>query len=280
MSKKVKIGLLQANFRSAYICSIPGVVEVNRLKEDMQADDFRFNHELLITLTRQAAQKGAQLIISPESYLDGWSANSGIIERAAATIPGPEVDELCSLAHELKVWMCVGLFEKTQDGIFNSSILISSEGKITGIYRKTHETKDVLSSVPYKLGDKLDVYETPWGTIGMLICHDRWYPENARTLALKGAKLVLNPTASAVLCPNHPYSDIHRSVLKSHAYLNSIFWVCCSSANQGGHSIVIGLNGNVMSEGSGQQEVIMVDIDIGSDQGYDFLSNLRPNIYA
>ena len=74
--KPVTLRLLQCNFRSAFDEKIPQVVHVAGRKYPMRPEDVRFNHELLITQLRDAADHGAKLLLTPESYLDGWSYNS------------------------------------------------------------------------------------------------------------------------------------------------------------------------------------------------------------
>lgn len=276
----MKIGMLQGNFRSAFDESDPQIRQNANIVSNFGPGDIRFNQDLLLKLARQAAKDGAELVISPESYLDGWSCRKDIMELTATTIPGPETEELCALAVELKIWMCVGLFEKSDNRILNSSLLISSEGRIVGVYRKTHETMAVLEKMPYDLGNELKIIETPWGPASILICHDRWYPENARAVALAGAKFVLNPVATGVFAHNHKYFSIHRAVLRSQAYLNTLFWISCNGANHGGGSLIMDPGGNVAAEGTQAEEVLVVHCDIENNQGYDFISNLRQDTYS
>ena len=276
--KQVRIALLQGNFRSSFAETIPEIAQIAQFKEQMGPEDFRYNQDLLISLTRQAAASGAELVVSPESYLDGWSFRREVCCKVATTIPGPETEELSALASELKVWMCVGLFEKAQGRLFNSAVLLASDGKIAGVYRKTHETKDVLGQLPYDLGEELPVFQTPWGTIGILICHDRWYPENARTLRCKGAEVILNPVATGVLSPNHKYYEIHQCVIRSQAYLNALFWVSCNCANHGGHSLVVAPDGSLAVQASAEQQVLLAELDSEANS-YDFVCNLRRGLY-
>jgi deaminated glutathione amidase len=277
--KRLKIGLLQGNFRSAFSETIPEIACVAEPRGQMSAEDFRYNQQLLIVLAREAALAGADLVVGPESYVDGWSANFEILCTAATEIPGPITDEVCAAAAELRIWMCVGLFEKDQGKVFNSAVLISSEGEIVGTYRKTHETKSVLAGMPYALGNRLPVFETAWGKIGILICHDRWYPEAVRTLRCRGAELILNPVATAVFSPHHRYYEIHRCALRAQAYQNGIFWASCCGSNHGGHSLVISPDGRVVAEASSAQQTLIVEVDPRAHGSYDFISNLQAGLY-
>ena len=107
---KLTIGLLQANFISAFNEPNADIRKIAHIKSDLTEEDFQHNHRLLIELINQAAGKGAQLVLAPESYRDGWSARSDIIEKAAVAIPGPEIEELCKAAKGSNVWVCVGLY--------------------------------------------------------------------------------------------------------------------------------------------------------------------------
>ena len=277
--KRLKIGLVQANFRSAFRETVPEIARIARNRPTMGREDFEFNQRLLISLARQAVAEGAELLVSSESYLDGWSADCDTVKRVATTIPGPETDNLCAIAAELGMWMCIGLFEKKGSKLFNSAALLSSDGQVRGVYRKTHETKQVLAKMPYDLGDELPVFETPWGVVGILVCHDRWYPEAARALRQKGAKLILNPVAAGIFSPYHMYHDIHTCVLRTQAYTNGLFWASCNCANHGGHSLVIAPDGSVIAEAAAGQEVLIADLDPAEHGRYDFVSNVRQGLY-
>ena len=150
--KRLYIGLLQSNFRSSFPERIPAIARVARPRKEMRCEDYEFNHRLLLSLVGKAAAKGAQLVVGSESYLDGWSFEHGSLSKIALTIPSRHTDDFCRAARELRLWMCIAFMEKTKRAIYNSALLISSRGEIAGHYRKTHETKDVLAKMPYKLG--------------------------------------------------------------------------------------------------------------------------------
>ncbi len=278
--ESIIVGLIQGNFRNAFQEKHVQIRRISDYKETMGYPDFVHNHKLLVRLIRDAAKKGAQLVITPESYLDGWSAQDNLLKQVATTIDGVFVEELKALALDLGIWICVGLFIKEEARLYNEALLIDAAGVLTHAYRKTHETGDVLKQMPYDLGDELAVADAPWGKTGLLICHDRWYPENYRTLRVRGAEVILNPVMSATLWPGHPYFEIHRATIRSHAYANSLFILSCNGANHGGHSFVVAPDGSVVCEGGQEQEVVLCGIDPSKYGSYDFISNLNPDIYA
>ena len=280
--RRFKVGLLQGVFRSAFKETIPEVARVARPQAKMGPEDFRYNHGLLISLAREAAGKGANLVLGPESYLDGWSARLDLLQAVATTIPGPEVDELCATAEALGVWMCAGLFERKGRDIYNSVVLLSSGGRIEGIYRKTHETAGVLEDMPYTLGDAAaGIRDTLGGRWASWCATTDGTPRRWRTLRGKGGRGGSQPGLPLLrFSPYHPYSDIHRCVLRAHAYQNALFWISCNGANHGGHSLVVAPDGRLVAEASGEQEVPVVDLDPDAYGGYDFVSNLRVDLYA
>ncbi len=277
--KPLTLGLLQCNFRSAFDEEIAQVAQVAGPKSPMGPDDVRFNHELVMAQMRVAVADGAKLLLTPESYLDGWSCNKDILDRVVTTVPGPETDELGALAGQLGVWLCAAMFIREGRQVFNACVIINDSGGVQGIYRKAHETKSALESMRYDLGDDLPVFDTPWGVAGVLICHDRWYPEAARALRRRGAEMILNPVAAATMGPYHPYHEIHHCVLRAQAYLHGVFWCSCNSANHGGYSMVIAPDGSVIARAGGDQENLIIRIDPDGYSSYDFVSNVRDDLY-
>lgn len=277
--KPVALGLIQGRFRNAFLEQHAELRKISDYRETITPADIDHNQELLVRLIRQAAEEGAELVLTPESYLDGWSCNDAVLQQSATTIDGVYIQELMELASELDVWICAGLFEKVGDSVYNEAILIDSNGSPAHIHRKAHETKDVLERMPYTLGEDLSVVDTPWGKMGMLVCHDRWYPEAHRTLRIKGAELILNPVATAKFWPGHPYYDIHRCTLRSHAYANGIFIASCNGSSHGGHSIVVAPDGTIACEADLDQEIILCRIDPSVYTGYDFVSHLNSDAY-
>ena len=278
--KPLRIALLQANFRSSFPEQLAPIARVACPRTKMAPEDYDFNHQRLISLVRKAAGAGAEIAVSPESYVDGWSVAPGTMRTASFSIDSRRAQELCQVAKESRLWLCAGFLEESDEAIYNSALLSSSSGEIVGHYRKTHETKDVLEKMPYQLGDELPVFGSPWGKVGVLICHDRWYPENARTLRLKGAELILNPTAASVFSPHHEYHDIHRCVQRSQAYVNGLFWASCNSANHGGHSVIVAPDGSVMAEGGDEEELVIAELNPDAYSRYDFVANRRSELYA
>jgi len=140
-----------------------------------------------------AAQQGPQaldLIVLPEAC--SYVGIEGPHWVGAVQPDGPEVAELAAAAKRNKVWVVAGLFLYDGDVIYNSAVLFDRSGRIAGVHRKVQLPNQEWSD-GIRPGDDFSVYETDFGRIGMLICHETTYPEPARVLMLRGAELIAVP---------------------------------------------------------------------------------------
>lgn len=157
--------------------------------------------------TEQAADQGNDIIVFPELALSGYQCadefghGCSMHRELAETIPGPATEEIAAIAKKKGVYVVLGMPEKEKENpqiLHISAAILSPEGFL-GVYRKLH-----LMGIPpatetncFKPGDSLPVFKTKFGLIGVQICLDFWsYPECSRILAMKGAEIILNPTAS------------------------------------------------------------------------------------
>ena len=152
------------------------------------------NRERIIYYTYQAAGRGAQLVVFPECALSGYVFDT--LEEAresSETVPGPFTAALERVCREKGVHVVAGMLEKTGDCIYNSAVLCGPSG-LAGVYRKTHlpflgvDRLTTLGPGPY------EVFDTPVGRLGMLICYDLRFPEASRCLTLLGADILILPT--------------------------------------------------------------------------------------
>lgn len=150
---------------------------------------------------REAAAKGAQIILLPELF-ETWyfcqERNYDSYNLATLAEENPAVMHFKRLAAELKVVLPISFFEKSGNTTFNSIAVIDADGSVLGIYRKTHIPDDHFYQEKFYFtpGDTgFKVWDTIYGKIGVGICWDQWFPEAARCMALMGAELLLYPTA-------------------------------------------------------------------------------------
>src|SRR6185369_9508318 len=209
--KKVKIGTVQ--------------MSCTKSKEE--------NLAKAISKVREAASKGAQIICLQELFTSLYFCDTEDYQHfnLAESIPGPSTDKLSSLAKELGVVIIASLFEKRAQGIYhNTTAVLDADGTYLGKYRKMHIPDDPayyekFYFTPGDLGYK--TFKTKYGTIGVLICWDQWYPEAARITALMGAEILFYPTAigwatSQDEATNTEQYNAWQTIQRSHAVANAV----------------------------------------------------------
>lgn len=147
------------------------------------------------TLEAHAGER-IDLVVTPECFLDGYAASdkNWSRERFEAVAQdfhtSPYLASLRALAEKHRVSILFGYTEKRDGKFYNAALMVDRTGRTVGQYYKTHLQGHDLRFSP---GEDLPVFETPWGKVGALICADRRWPETARVLRLRGARLILVP---------------------------------------------------------------------------------------
>ena len=163
--------------------------------------DVKENIEHADRLVREAAEKGADVVLLPELFERQYFCQERRYDYYDFAKPVSENDAVLhfkKLASELAVVMPVSFYEKAGCTLYNSIAMIDADGSVLGVYRKTHIPDDHYYQEKFYFtpGDTgFEVWETRAGKIGVGICWDQWFPEAARAMALMGAQLILYPTA-------------------------------------------------------------------------------------
>ena len=152
-------------------------------------------------LVRQAAAKGAQIVLLPELFERPYFCQERRYDYYDYALPlheNPAVKRFSEVCRDLELVMPISFYEKDGTRLFNSVSMLDADGSILGVYRKTHIPDDHYYQekfyfTPGNTGFK--VFDTQYGRVGVGICWDQWFPETARCLALAGADLILYPTA-------------------------------------------------------------------------------------
>ena len=266
------------------------------------------NLKKAVSWVDKAAKKGAQVICLPELFRSQYFCQKEDVSvfELAETIPGPSTEAMKKAARKNKVVIIVPIFEKRAPGLYhNTAVIINSDGKIAGIYRKMHIPDDPafyekFYFTPGDLGFKS--FETKYGNIGTLICWDQWYPEGARLTALQGASILFYPTAIGW----HPHEkekygkaqfESWQTVQRGHAIANGVY---VAAVNRIGHEITVpgtpGLEfwgssficdpqGVILAQGSlDKEEVVMAKIDLNHlediRRNWPFLRDRRIDAYG
>ena len=163
--------------------------------------DVEANKKKLASNVRQLAQQGAQLVVLQELHnsLYFCQTEDTSLFDLAEPIPGPSTQFYGALAAELKIVLVTSLFERRAPGLYhNTAVVFETDGTMAGKYRKMHIPDDPayyekFYFTPGDLG--FEPIATSVGKLGVLVCWDQWYPEAARLMALRGADMLIYPTA-------------------------------------------------------------------------------------
>jgi N-carbamoylputrescine amidase len=163
--------------------------------------EVRQNIENAEKYVRQAADMGGQIILLPELFERQYFCQErqyGYYSYALSAEENPAVCRMRELARELSLVIIVSFYEKSGNVLYNSAAVVDADGSLLGVYRKTHIPDDHFYQEKFYFtpGDTgFTVWDTQYGKVGVGICWDQWFPETARCLALKGADVILYPTA-------------------------------------------------------------------------------------
>ena len=171
------------------------------LVQQANTADRAANIEKLQRHIRQAAAEGAELVVLQELHNGLYfcqTEDTSLFDQAEP-IPGPSTELFGALAKELGIVLVLSLFERRAPGLYhNTAVVLERDGSIAGKYRKMHIPDDPayyekFYFTPGDLG--FEPIDTSVGRVGVLVCWDQWYPEAARLMAMRGAELLIYPTA-------------------------------------------------------------------------------------
>ena len=174
---------------------------VAALQLAFEKDDITANIARAEASVREAARRGAEIILLPELFSDHYfckTQDEAHFASAFAWRDHPAVLAMQGLAAELGAVIPVSIFEKDGPEYFNSVVMIDADGALLGVYRKSHipDGPGYQEKFYFKPGNTgFRVWDTQKGRIGVGICWDQWFPEAARAMALMGADILLYPTA-------------------------------------------------------------------------------------
>ncbi len=262
MSRKIRVGAIQASY-----------------SQDMQA-----NIDKVKGLVREAAGKGAEIILPSELFCDHYFCKVQDERFFATAYPWadhPAVEQLSDLARELGVVIPVSIYEKDGPEYYNSIVIIDADGTPLGVYRKSHipDGPGYMEKFYFRPGNTgFRVFETMKGTIGVGICWDQWFPETARAMALLGADVLFYPTAIGSE-PHDASLDTAarwRRAMQGHAVSNVIPVVAANRTGDEEGQIFYGTSfiadhaGEIVDElGRNEEGVITAEFDL------DFLDRHR-----
>lgn len=266
MNRNIKVGIIQQNNKS----------------------DISQNQDSLIKKINNLATKGAELVILQELHDSLYFCQIEDTNNfdLATQIPGKVTEKYSEIARKNNIVLVTSLFEKRAPGLYhNTAVVFDKDGSIAGKYRKMHIPDDPayyekFYFTPGDLG--FEPISTSIGKLGVLVCWDQWYPEAARLMALKGANILIYPTAIGWESTDTPeekkrQQDAWIISMRAHAVANGIPVVAVnrvgheedpSKATNGiqfwGNSFVAGPQGEFLYSGSSdkeEEEIIEIDLN-------------------
>jgi len=233
--------------------------------------DKESNLRKLDRFAREAVAKGAQVVVTPEGFLDGYVGNDQDLDKkrylgVAEPIDGPALHRVRALARELKIHLAIGFPELRGDQVYNSVAIFSPDGALVSRYSKTH-----CGGEPHNTeGAEFPVIKTPIGRWGTLICLDRQLPETSRILAIKGAQMILVPSYGM-------YGEMNDVMMRTRAYENGVYVVFVHPKR----ALIIDPKGKVIASDSDQgDQVVTGRIRLDDRVGSGPIRNRRPEIYG
>jgi predicted amidohydrolase len=238
--------------------------------------DKQANLAKLEDFARRAAGQGAQLVMTPEGFLEGYVGNQGRTpdlswEKYAAVgeaIDGPIMTRVRDLARELRIYLLVGFAERRHERMYNSVAIFSPDGRLIHRYSKTHTANDEPLNTK---GTDLPIVDTPFGRWGTLICFDRQLPETARILTLKGAQFILVPSWGG-------YGEINDIMMRVRAYENGTYLAFVHPKR----CLFIDPKGSVIAKNDGEDDqIVMARIDLSKQtKAGGPIRGRRPELYG
>lgn len=246
-----------------------------------------------IELIKKAKKEHSpDLIVFQETVTTGFNHNLEFdkLYKIIDTIPGKQTYAIQQAAKKYGVSVVWPTYERSKNSnkIYNSAFLIDRSGEIIGKYRKTHpfgaERKWTTS------GTKFEVFKTEFAKIGIIICYDGDFPETVRTLARKGAEVIVRPSA---FLRNF---EIWSLTNKARAFDNHVFMISANAVgldaagnNYFGHSMIVAPNASQLALASASEEIIsakispqlLMSVNMGSlsKRKYDHLEDLNKEVF-
>lgn len=254
-------------------------------------------------LVREAAGRGANVVLIQELFESPYFCKDHLAQHFELATPvagNPAVRRLSQVARELGVVLPLSVFERAQNAYFNTLVMVDADGSTLGIYRKSHipESPGYHEKFYFSPGDTgFRVWRTRFGTLGVAVCWDQWFPEAARAMALMGAEILFYPTAIGSE-PQDPSLDSRghwQRTMQGHAAANVMPLVASNRIGRErgekleiafyGHSFIADHTGEVVAQADDHTEqVLTATFDLEAIRRYrhawGVFRDRRPDLYG
>ena len=231
-------------------------IRVAQVKVYPQKGELEANHQKLMDILKTIEKnEHVDVVVTPEGFLDGYVSTEksvtkeDMIKYAIDPLASQYARAVSDWAGRNKAWCVYGCARKAADGVFNTALIYNRSGLLAGMYDKLHLQEHDLKYTP---GKHLNVYESDFGPFGVMICADRRWPETARTLTLKGARVIFNPTYGM-------HGELNLCMMRTRSYENGIYIVFTHP----GQSLITDPKGAIVCNNEEQSKTYTVtDIDL------------------
>lgn len=252
------------------------------------------NLKKAMSFAEVAIDGGAKLISFSVLFTTHWFAYEENDDPARAVpfaepIPGPTTEEFSALAKKKGVVMVLPIAELEEDRVYNAAAVIDADGSLLGTYRKVHLPRLPLwyEKDYFTPGDRgFPVFTTKYLTLGVQICWDNYFPEGSRILGLKGAELIVSPTAAAMKT-----QERWQTAISANAITNGLFALRVNRTGSEkvqdfyGETFCVDPNGELLSMPADMNDsVSLFDIDLEDVKKtralWPYFEDRRPDVYA
>jgi formamidase len=228
------------------------------IPNDLEATMAEFEQRVHALISRI---EGVQLLLAPELHLMALPPVLGEVvgtkDDRAVDVPGPLTERLGALARETGLWLVPGsVFERADEGIYNTALVLSPEGELVATYRKCFPWQPYETSLPGRSVVSFEIEGV--GRLGLAICHDGVFPEVFRQLMWDGAEAILQVSLTGT-----SDRDAEIVVARANAIVNQVYLINVNAAAPvgNGRSVVINPEGIVWYEAGAAEELVTAVID-------------------
>lgn len=252
-------------------------IRIAQVKVYPDKGDLPGNFRKLVSVLEELAPRKPDVVITPEGFLEGYVATEGHVTReniaqyAIDPRESPYARAIARWAADHRAWFILGCARLAPEGVYNTALIFNRAGELAGMYDKVHLQTHDLKYVP---GQRLPVFDSDFGPFGVMICADRRWPETVRTLALQGARVILNPTYGM-------HNDKNLRMMQTRSYESEVY----IAFTHPGQSLITDPTGEVVTNLEPEEATYAItEIDLGRvDQvragPSAHLRDRRPDVY-
>ena len=212
-------------------------------------------------MVQKAAEQKPDFICLPEGITVIGTGKKYL--EVAEPIPGPTTERLAELARQTHAYLIAGLYEREGKTVYNTAVVIGSDGRLIGRYRKVSLPREEIEG-GITPGDSFPVFDTGFGKVGMMICWDVFFPEPARALAARGAEIIFLPIWGG-----------NQTLIEARAIENQVYLV---TSSYDARTAIYDRTGKAIAEANERQPIAVVEIDLAKPTRWEWLGDYRGRI--